>query len=300
VKNKDLKVGDFVLLSINYCEECKFCKTGHPANCIHGTRLHLTGVRPDGSTGAKLKGNGESVRAHFFGQSSFLKTAYVQETCVVKFDGKPEEAGIFASMGCGYQTGAGTVMNILKPEADSSIVIFGLGTVGLTALMAAKYMKVRQIIAVDIQPLKLPIAQDLGATDVINGREVQDVVEKIKELTGGTGADYAVDCTGVPAVIENMLNCLSMFGTAAQVGVPPSGAKIAVDPLQFLLGSKKYVGCREGDSVPQVYCPQLVELQRKGDFPVDKIVKIYDYKDFDQALHDLHNGTTTKPVIQWS
>lgn len=196
--------------------------------------------------------------------------------------------------------GAGTVMNILKPEPDSAIVIFGLGTVGLTALMAAKYLKLRQIIAVDIQPLKLPIAKNLGATDVINGREVTDVVGKIKELTGGVGADYAVDATGVPAVIENMLNCLGMFGAAAQVGVPPSGAKIPVDPLQFLLGSKKYVGCREGDSVPHIYIPQLVDMQRKGDFPVDKIVKVYDYKDFGQALHDLHDGTTTKPVIQWS
>lgn len=197
-------------------------------------------------------------------------------------------------------TGAGTVMNILKPIPDSSIVIFGLGTVGLTALMAAKYMNVKQIIAVDIQPLKLPIAKDLGATDLINGREVEDVVGKIKELTGGIGADYAVDCTGVPAVIKNMLNCLGMFGAAAQVGVPPAGAEVSLDPLQFLLGSKKYVGCREGDSVPPVYIPKLVEMQRKGDFPVDKIVKIYDYKDFGKALHDLHEGTTTKPVIQWS
>lgn len=105
VKDKNLKVGDFVLLSINYCEKCRFCKSEHPANCLDGTKLHLTGCRPDGTTGGKLKGSGESTRIHFFGQSSFLKTAYVQETCVVKFDGKPEEAAMFASMGCGYQTG---------------------------------------------------------------------------------------------------------------------------------------------------------------------------------------------------
>lgn len=111
VKNKDLKVGDFVLLSMNYCERCKYCKTGLPARCVDGTKLHGTGVRPDGSTGAKLKQSGDSVRAHFYGQSSLLKTSYVQETCVVKFDGKPEEAAIFASMGCGYQTGICFVKN---------------------------------------------------------------------------------------------------------------------------------------------------------------------------------------------
>ena len=94
-----------MLLSINYCEECKFCKTGHPANCTEGTRLHLFGTRPDKSTAAKLKSTGDSVRSHFFGQSSFMKTSFVQETCVVKHPYPADEASIFAAMGCGYQTG---------------------------------------------------------------------------------------------------------------------------------------------------------------------------------------------------
>ncbi len=106
VQNKDLKVGDFVLLSINYCQECKFCKTGHPANCTEGTRLHLFGTRPDGSTAGKLSKTGDSLRTHFFGQSSFSKMSFVQETCIVKFPYPPEQAAIFASMGCGYQTGS--------------------------------------------------------------------------------------------------------------------------------------------------------------------------------------------------
>ena len=190
-------------------------------------------------------------------------------------------------------------MNILKPEPDSSIVVFGLGTVGLTAVMAAKYMKVRQIIAVDIQPSKFDVAKEVGATDIVNSREVDDIVAHIKKLAGGTGPDFAVDCTGVPKVIEDMLNCLGMFGTGATVGVAPAGAKISIDPLQWLLYSKKYVGCREGDSLPSEYVPKLVEMQRNGEFPVEKIVKVYDYKDMKQALHDLHEGTVVKPVIRW-
>ena len=196
--------------------------------------------------------------------------------------------------------GAGTVMNILKPSADSSIVIFGLGTVGLTALIAAKYMGVKQIIAVDIQPNKFPTAKELGATDIVNSREVSDIVTYIKLLTGGIGADFCIDCTGNIRVIEDMLNCLGTFGKAATVGVPPTGAKVSIDPLQFLLGSKSYVGCREGDSVPPEYIPKLVEMQRQGNFPVEKIVTVYDYKDFGKALEDLHHGTAIKPVIQWS
>ena len=191
-------------------------------------------------------------------------------------------------------------MNNLKPEPESSIAIFGLGAVGLAALMAAKYMGVKQIIAVDIQPSKLSLAKELGATDIINGREVTDVPEKIKELTGGDGAKFAVECTGVPAVVEQTLNCLGMSGVAAQVGAPPKGVKISLDPAQVIRGSQKYVGVRMGDSIPHEFIPKLVDLQRKGEFPVEKIVTVYNYKDLDKALHDMHAGSTTKPVIQWS
>ncbi|EME86925.1 uncharacterized protein MYCFIDRAFT_30433 [Pseudocercospora fijiensis CIRAD86] len=302
---RNLKVGDTVLLSINYCEECKFCKAEHPADCIEGTRLHLFGVRPDGTTAAKLEGKDVAVRSHFFGQSSFLQKSFVQESCVVKVpDGVAEERIPFlAAMGCGYQTGAGTVLNILKPEPDSCLVVFGLGTVGLTAIMAAKYLKVRQIIGVDIFDHKLPLATELGCTDVLNSKSLsgEELVKKIKELTGkNNGADFAIDCTGVPKVIEAMLNVLSMRGTAATVGVPPSGAKIEIDPLQYLLGSRGYRGCREGDSNPPVFIPQLCKMQADGHFPVEKLCKVYDYKDFEKALHDLHDGKVTKPVIKWS
>lgn len=221
VKNKDLKVGDAVLLSINYCERCEQCKTGHPSYCVEGTRYHLKGLRPsDDQTGFRLKKNGESVRAHFFGHSSFAKLSVVQETCVVKFPYPIEQAATFASMGCGYQTGAGTVLNILQPQPTQSIVIFGMGTVGLTAMMGAKYLKMRQIICVDIQDSKLKISKELGATDVINSKEIPDIVDHIKKLTGG-GADFCVDCTGVPAVIEQMIAILGNLGTAATVGEYP-------------------------------------------------------------------------------
>ena len=191
-------------------------------------------------------------------------------------------------------------MNVLKPSPEDTIVIFGLGTVGLTAVMGAAYHNCKTIIAVDIQPAKFPIAKEVGATHTVNSREIPDIAAHIKELTGGLGANFAVDCSGVPVVIEKMMDCLAMFGTAATVGVAPTGAKVQIDPLQFLLYSKKYVGVREGDSVPSVYIPKLVEMQRNGQFPVEKLVKVYDYQDMEIALHDLHEGRVCKPVIQWS
>ena len=165
--------------------------------------------------------------------------------------------------------------------------------------MAAKYLGLQQIVAVDIQQSKFPVARELGATDIVDSKEIEDMPTHIKELTKG-GADYCIDCTGVPRVIEAMLNCLGMRGTAATVGVPPTGAKITIDPLVYLLGSRKYLGCREGDSLPTEFIPKLVEMQRDGHFPVEKLVTVYDYRDIEKALHDLHDGKVIKPVIQWS
>lgn len=189
--------------------------------------------------------------------------------------------------------------NVLKPSPDSSIVVFGLGAVGLSAIMAAKYMNARQIIAVDIFDHKLPLAKELGATDVVNSTKIQDLVQHIKGLTGGGGVDYAVDCSGVPAVIEAMLSMLGMRGTAATVGVPPAGAKISIDPMLYLLGSRGYKGVREGDSNPPIYIPHLCNLQKEGKFPVEKLCKVYAYQDIEMALKDLRDGKVTKPVIKW-
>lgn len=165
--------------------------------------------------------------------------------------------------------------------------------------MACKYLGVSNIIAIDIQPSKFDLATELGATTTINSREVDDMPAHIKKITGG-GANYCIDCTGVAKVIEVMLDSLAMLGTAATVGVAPADARISISPLRFLLESKRYIGCREGDSVPSEFVPRLVKMQKDGYFPVEKLVKVYDYKDFQQALDDLHHGKVIKPVIQWS
>ncbi|KAK4609357.1 All-trans-retinol dehydrogenase [NAD(+)] ADH4 [Fulvia fulva] len=157
--------------------------------------------------------------------------------------------------GADWEAGAGTVENILKPSPDSSILIFGLGTVGLTALIAAKYLGVKQIIGVDIDDHKLPLAKELGATDPLNSSKVADLPTSIRDLSNDLGVDYAIECTGVPSVIETMLTLLANRGTAVTVGLAPAGAQIKLDPQQFLMGSKAWLGRREGDSGPQKYIP---------------------------------------------
>lgn len=252
VKDKSLQVGDAVLLSFNVCQECKQCVSGHPAFCHIHPQVNHNAVRlEDRSTPARLKDSGKSVRSQYFGHSSFAKHSIVKERCVVKCS-NPDAMAFYAAMGCGFQTGSGTVLNVLKPKADDSVVIFGMGGVGLSALMAAKYLGVKKIVGVDILKQKLEFAQKLGATDVVNPTETIDLITEIKNICKDTsGATFAIDCTGVLKVIEQCIECLAPCGTAVTVGVPPPDAKISIDPLMFLLENKRYIGVIEGDSVPQ-------------------------------------------------
>lgn len=298
VKNNDIHVGDFVLLSINYCGECKQCRNNVPACCHNGGMLHMGAThRADKSTPGRMK-DGRSVKSQFFGQSSFAAMSVVDETCVIKFDGDPQKAAIFAACGCGFQTGAGTVLNVLKPERDDSIVVFGLGSVGLTALMAAKYLGVRQIIAVDIIEERLSLAKELGATELVDSTRTPDFVNEIIRITRH-GADYCIDCTGATSVIQNMVNCLAKRGTAAVVGIPPAGQEITVDPLKILFQARRLVGCLEGESIPQQFVPELVKMQMTGKFPLEKLCNTYPYQNLQQALSDMRTGKVIKPVLVW-
>lgn len=293
VKNKSLKVGDAVLLSFNTCGTCKACTNGHPAFCHTHAAVNHNAVRlTDRSTPARTK-EGKSVRSQYFGHSSFSKMSVVNEKCVVKCD-YPHQMGIYAPIGCGFQTGAGTVLNVLKPGKCDSLVVFGLGSVGLTALMAAKYLDVGQIIAVDIVQDKLRMAKELGATDTINSKEQSNVIEAIKKVSNsGAGANFAIDCTGLLSVIEDMIACLAPQGTAAVVGVPPPDAKISIDPLMFLLDNKKLIGVIEGDSNPEDFIPQLIELHQNGVFPIEKLCRTYPVERLGDAIHDLHTGNVS-------
>jgi Zn-dependent alcohol dehydrogenase len=245
----------------------------------------------DRSTPERLQ-DGTSVRSQYFGHSSFAKMSVVNEKCVVKCE-FPDDLAIYAPIGCGFQTGAGTVMNELKPGKDESIVVFGLGSVGLAALMGAKSMDVGTIIAVDIVDSKLQMAKQLGATHTINSKETKDVVKAVKDITG-RGANYAIDCTGVLVVIETMIAAIGPEGTAAVVGVPPPEKDIKVDALTFLLENKKLIGVIEGDSNPPEFIPKLIAMHQGGKFPVDKLCKIYPVADFEKAIHDMHDGKVSE------
>lgn len=180
----------------------------------------------------------------------------VKERSVVKLDSAYESnMHLYAPLGCGFQTGAGTVLNVLKPGPETSIAIFGMGCVGIAALLAAKYMGAGQIIAVDIVQSKLDLARELGATHCINSRETPGLLEALKQATGGEGVNLAVDCTGVIPVINTAIDALAPCGTAALVGMPPPEAKLSFDAGQFVKDNKRLVGVIEGDANPQKVDP---------------------------------------------
>lgn len=286
----DLQVGDHVVLSFAHCGNCGHCLTGHPTVCDTFNELNFGGAMDDGSH--RLAQDGEAL-ATFFGQSSFATYAIAKSRNAVKVD--PEvDLALLGPLGCGIQTGAGTVLNRLKPEFGSSIVIYGAGAVGLSAVMAAKIIGCQHIIAVDVHDSRLELAKALGATHVLSGKDV-DVVTEIKKITDG-GSHYAIETTGVPLVVKQSLNALRPLGTVAIVGITP---EMSFDVHNDLMAEgKSMIGVIEGDSIPRVFIPQLIAYYKAGQFPFDKLVKFYDFEDINQAFADSASGVTIKPVLR--
>ncbi|KAJ0119742.1 alcohol [Diaporthe amygdali] len=299
VRDKSLKVGDQVLLSYTTCQSCGPCLEDRPTFCRTHTEINFNAVRVDDkSTPARLADGKTTVRSQFFGQSSFARLSVVQDFSVVKC---PVEDMLpyYAPLGCGFQTGAGTVLEAVKPTKSSRVVVFGLGSVGIAALMAAVHLEVKQIIGVDIVDSRLELVKELGATDVINCiTEGDNLVNRLREITEG-GADVTIDCSGSPSALQAAVDCLGHGGQAISVGVPPPGVKIDIETQSFFMAHKSYRSVIEGEVNPTKFIPELIELHRKGRFPVDKLCKVYSIKDFDQAVKDMHDGKVIKPIIKW-
>ncbi|KAK4175806.1 chaperonin 10-like protein [Triangularia setosa] len=303
VRDRTLSIGDSVLLSFTSCDKCHHCSAQSPTTkCKLMPPLNLSCARHDGTTGYTAL-DGTPVSGHFFGQSSFAKIAVVHELSIVKLPQvmKEEEMALYAPMGCGYQTGAGTIMNVLKPSKTDKVVIFGMGSVGFAALMAAsQILEVETVIAVDLVQGKLTLAREFGATYTINaGTEVKDTVGEIMKITGGKGVDFAVDTTGVGKVVQDMIACLGQGGTAASVGAPPPGVKIEVDAGTFFAMSKKWIGVVEGEVWPVEFIPRLIQAHKEGKFPVDRISKVYPVMDIERAIADMESGKIIKAVVKF-
>jgi len=285
--------GDHVLLAAAYCGHCDRCRAGEMAYCENLFAADFGGRRTDGSTA--FSRDGEVISSHFFGQSSFSTYSNVVEESVIKIgDDVPLE--IIAPLGCGIQTGAGTVLNELKPKLNSSLVVLGTGAVGSGAIMAARVAGCSRVIAVDIHDSRLELAKELGATDTINTRE-HDLTEEIMRITGGAGADYVVDTTARPELLRKAADALGNRGTLVLVGAAKPGTEVSFEIGLSLVKGWTFKTVVQGSSVPQVFIPKLIELWREGRFPIDKLVKSYTFEDINQGFADSASGVTVKPVV---
>jgi len=280
--------GDHVVLSFDSCGACPACRSARPTLCA-GFELHnLAGRRSDGS-GAATDASGAPLTSRWFGQSSFGEYAVAAARSLVKVGpGLPLE--LLGPLGCGLQTGAGTVLNVLRPGPGQSIAIFGAGAVGLSAVMAARACGASDVVAVDLNPERRKLALELGATRVVDGAEPA-LAAAVKG--DGPGLDFSFDSTAVAAVMVTAIEVLRRPGTAALVG---AGLDLLTVHPAFLAG-KTVTYVYEGGGLPQVFIPGLIDLWRRGAFPFDRLIRRYPLKQINEAEADVRAGRTVKAVL---
>ena len=287
--------GDHVVMTYMSCGLCLPCETGHPAHCSHMHPLNFGGGRMDGSTATCGCGDGAAIHDHFFGQSSFSTYVVASERNVVKVS-REAPLELLGPLGCGIQTGAGSVLKALNVEAGASFVAFGAGAVGLAAVMAARVAGATTIIAVDVTPARLALALELGATHVINSRE-EDPVQRIREITGG-GANYSLECSGRAEVLRQAIDAITTLGTCGIVGATKMGTEVAFNINEVMIPGKRIMGIVQGDVVANAFIPVLVDLYLQGRFPFDKLCRFYSFEQINEAMSDSERGITIKPILR--
>ena len=288
---REFKPGDKVGMSFGFCGTCRNCRSGHQHACENFNAINFGGVMADGTT--RLSKDGKPI-ASFFGQSSFAQYAVVNAESAVKLPYDDIDLKLIAPLGCGIQTGAGAVLNRLRPEFGSSIAVFGCGTVGMSAIMAARIAGCQKIIAVGGNANSLKLAMELGATHTVNRKETNDIVGDIKAITGG-GTDYSIDTSGVPDFVKKALASCRFMGTAVVLGAT---GDVTFNIQQELMGdAKSLIGIVEGDAIPKLFIPKLIEYYREGRFPFDRLIKFYPFEEINRAFEESHKGVCIKAVL---
>jgi aryl-alcohol dehydrogenase len=285
--------GDHVVISFPSCGACPNCRRHMQSHCLRNFDLKMRGTRADGST--LMSQNGSPVYSAFFQQSSFASHAIANERFAVKVraDAPLELLGPFA---CSGQTGAGAVLNSMKPEPGDALVVFGVGAVGLFGLMAAKIAGCDPIIAVDIHSERLELARALGATHVLDHRNRTDVVAEIRRITGD-GARFSIETSAQPAVFREAVECLMPGGTCVLLGSARAGTEVSFD-MPFLQFGRTVHGVIQGESQPQTFIPRMVDLLMQGKMPVDRLIQFYPLAEINRAANDSSEGRTIKPILR--
>jgi len=289
-----LQPGDHVVLMVAFsCGKCRYCVAGRPTLCVENLPIQIMGTLPGG--GIRLH-KGDQALHHLFGLACFAEYTVVHERSAVKVR-KDAPLDVVCLLGCGTSTGIGAVLNTAGVKAGESIVIYGCGGVGLSAVMAAKLAGAGMLIAVDTLERKLEMAKELGADYVINASQ-EDPKAKVMELTG-SGTDYAVPCVGNADAIMQAFGSIQLGGKCIVVGLPPISIMLNIAPYELLLG-KVLTGTTQGDVKAFVDIPRYVDLYMDGKLPIDKLItKSCDLDEINEAYEALERGEVIRTIIRF-
>jgi aryl-alcohol dehydrogenase len=285
-----LQVGDPVVLSGASCGVCPSCRAARPTYCQDAMRLSFAGMRADGSS--PLSQHGERLAGAFFAQSSFATHAVVPERSAVRVP-KDVPLHLLGPLGCGFITGAGSVIEAFKLRPGQSLVVLGAGSVGLAAIMAARIAGASRIVAVDINPARLDLALALGATDALGfGPDTAAQLKRLEHL----GFSFSFNTTSTAAVYSLAIECLASEGTAGYVTRPRGDWSPNIAAL--LAGGRKLQGILGGSANPQLFIPQLLEYWRQGRFAFERLITEFPLTDIGAAWSACESGAVVKPVLR--
>ncbi|MFW2440521.1 MAG: S-(hydroxymethyl)glutathione dehydrogenase/class III alcohol dehydrogenase [Arenicellales bacterium] len=290
-------VGDHVIpLYTPECGECKFCLSGKTNLCQKIRSTQGEGLMPDGTT--RFYKNGEPI-FHYMGTSTFSEYTVLPEISLAKINPEADLKEV-CLLGCGVTTGMGAVTNAAKVKEGDTVAIFGLGGIGLSAVIGAVMAKASRIFGVDINEDKFALATQLGATDCINPKKIdQPIQDYIVELTDG-GVDYSFECIGNVDLMRSALECCHKgWGESVIIGVAGAGEEICTRPFQLVTG-RVWRGTAFGGVKGRSELPEYVERYMNGEFKLsDFITHTMGLEDINKAFDLMHEGKSIRSVIHY-
>jgi S-(hydroxymethyl)glutathione dehydrogenase/alcohol dehydrogenase len=291
-------VGDHVIpLYTPECGECKFCKSGKTNLCSKIRETQGKGLMPDGTT--RFSQNGTPI-FHYMGCSTFSEYTVLPEISVAKVN-KAAPLEEVCLLGCGVTTGMGAATNAAKVKKGDTVAIFGLGGIGLSAIIGCQMAGAERILAIDINEKKFDLAKQLGATDCINPKNFDKPIQQvIVDMTDG-GVDYSFECIGNVNVMRSALECCHKgWGESVIIGVAGAGQEISTRPFQLVTG-RVWRGTAFGGVKGRSELPEYVERYLAGEFKLsDFITHTMPLEDINHAFHLMHEGESIRSVIHYA
>lgn len=292
-----LRPGDHVIpLYTAECRECKFCKSGKTNLCQAVRATQGQGLMPDGTS--RFSANGKPIY-HYMGTSTFSQHTVVPEISLAKINPAAPLDKV-CLLGCGITTGIGAVLNTAKVEPGSTVAVFGLGGIGLSVIQGAVMAGASRIIAIDVNPDKFAMAEQLGATDLVNPKDHDaPIQEVIIEMTDG-GVDYSFECVGNVRLMRSALECCHKgWGESVIIGVAGAGEEISTRPFQLVTG-RVWRGTAFGGVRGRTELPGYVERYLAGEIKVDEMVThVLPLADINKAFDLMHEGESIRSVIDF-